>query len=127
VYKNIVAVVLGLNGLLLAAVGFLIIVSAQSQLAELNLEASQIERIAPTFYGLGISDAFASVFSFASMVLIFRERPAGRTLALLVGANHVLIGIGFYLLISALFPLYFIASRGLIIVVLAWNLASRNG
>jgi cellulose synthase/poly-beta-1,6-N-acetylglucosamine synthase-like glycosyltransferase len=118
---------LGLNGLLLAAVGFLIIVSAQSQLAELNLEASQIERIAPTFYGLGISDAFASVFSFASMVLIFRERPAGRTLALLVGANHVLIGIGFYLLISALFPLYFIASRGLIIVVLAWNLASRNG
>jgi len=126
VYKNIVAVVLGLNGLLLAAVGFLIVLSTQSQLAELGLEPAQMERIAPTFYGLGISDAFASLFSLAAMVLIFREQPSGKTVALLVGANHILIGVGFYLLIAAWFPLYFIASRGVIIVVLAWNLRSGD-
>ena len=121
-YKNIVAAVLGANGLILAAIGVLIASTAESQLTDLGLEAEQISRVVPTFYGLGVADASSSLFSFFAMVLVYRRHPLGRSLALVVAATQLAVGIGLYLLAGVPIALYFIALRGAIVGVLAWRL-----
>ena len=122
-YRKFVAVVLGLNGLILVLIGYMILTTAESQLAALDLETSQIRQILPNYFGLGLSDALSSVFSFAAMVLVYRANPSGRTLSLLIGIYLALVGLGLYLLSGALFGLYFISARGLIIMGLAWKLS----
>jgi hypothetical protein len=87
-YKNLVAAALGTNGLILVAIGSLIALSAQSQLENLGLEAEQIARVAPTFYGLGLADASSSFFSLLAMVLVYQQRPSGRTLGFVVGSGR---------------------------------------
>lgn len=74
-----------------------------------------------------MADAASSLFSLLAMVLVHRERPAGRALALVVAANQVVVGVGLFLL--AAFPpaLYFIALRGALIAGLAWPLPGRSG
>jgi hypothetical protein len=123
--KNLVAVVLGANGMILLVVGILIASSARPQLLGFGLGADQISRVVPTFYGLGLADAASSLFSFLAMVLVYQERPVGRALALAVAANQLVVGIGLFAL--AAFPpaLFFIALRGVIIAALAWRLPSR--
>lgn len=123
VYRKFVAVVLGLNGLILVLIGYMILTTAETQLAALDLETSQIQQILPNYFGLGLSDALSSVFSFAAMVLVYRANPSGRTLSLLIGIYLALVGLGLYLLSGALFGLYFISARGLIIMGLAWKLS----
>jgi len=125
-YRKFVAIVLGLNGVILMLVGFMILRTAESQLLALELEVIQIQQIVPTYIGLGLSDFLSSLFSFAAMVLIYRGNPSGRTLSLLIGVYLGLVGFGLYLLSGALFGLYFISARGLIITVLAWKLNSDN-
>ncbi len=122
-YRKFVAVVLGLNGLILVLIGYMILTTAETQLAALDLETSQIQQILPNYFGLGLSDALSSVFSFAAMVLVYRANPFGRTLSLLIGIYLALVGLGLYLLSGALFGLYFISARGLIIMGLAWKLS----
>ena len=122
-YRKFVAVVLGLNGLILVLIGYMILTTAETQLAALDLETSQIQQILPNYFGLGLSDALSSVFSFAAMVLVYRANPSGRTLSLLIGIYLALVGLGLYLLSGALFGLYFISARGLIIMGLAWKLS----
>ena len=121
-YKNVVATVLGLNGVLLILIGIRIVTSAEAQFDLLGLDASQIDSLTPTVYVLGLSDAVSSIFSLTAMVLIFRDSAAGKTLAYLVGANLLLVGIGLSVLTGAMFGIYFIAPRGAIIVILAWRL-----
>lgn len=125
-YRKFVAVVLGLNGLILVLIGYMILTTAESQLAALDLETSQIRQILPNYFGLGLSDALSSVFSFAAMVLVYRANPSGRTLSLLIGIYLALVGLGLYLLSGALFGLYFISARGLIIMGLAWKLSRSD-
>ena len=124
-YKNLVAAVVGFNGLILIAIGCLMILSAQSQFIDLELDPVQIERIAPTLYGLGLADATSSLFSLLAMVLVYRQSPYGRTLALVVAANQLVVGVGLYLLTGISLALYFIAMRGAIIAALAWRLPIR--
>ncbi|MCZ6854871.1 MAG: hypothetical protein O7G86_13230 [Gammaproteobacteria bacterium] len=125
-YRKFVAIVLGLNGLILVLIGYMILATAETQLAALDLEASQIQQVVPTYYGLGLSDALSSLFSFAAMVLVYRENPSGRTLSLIIGIYLALVGLGLYLLSGALFGLYFISARGLIIAGLAWKLSRET-
>jgi len=126
VYKNLVATVLGLNGLTLVVIGSLIASSAQWQLEQLELDAGQITRILPTFYGLGLADAASSLFSLFAMVLIYRQRPSGKTLAFVVAANQIFVGVGLYLLTGFQLALYFIGGRGVVIAALAWRLPTRS-
>lgn len=125
-HRSLAVAVLGANGLILLAVGVLILATARSQLVELGLEADQIARAAPTFYGLGLADAASSLFSLLAMVLVHRQHPAGRTLALVVAANQLVIGVGLYLLTALPLALYFIALRGLVIGAVAWPLSGRS-
>jgi len=125
-YKNIVAAALGINGLILVAIGSLIAWSAQSQLVELGLDAGQVERIVPTFYGLGLADSCSSLFSLFAMVLVYQQRPTGRTLGLVVAANQFAVGIGLFLSTGFALALYFIAGRGAVIGLLAWRLPVRR-
>jgi hypothetical protein len=125
-HKNLTAAVLGVNGLILLTVGAFIASSAQSQLAEFGLGADQIARTVPTFYGLGLADASASLFSLLAMVQVYRQRPSGRTLALAVAANQLTVGVGLFLLASFPPALYFIALRGVMIAALAWPLPRQS-
>ena len=125
-YRNLVAAALGINGLILFGIGSLIGLSAQSQLADLGLDAEQIARVAPTFYGLGLADAASSFFSLLAMVLVYRERPSGRTLGLVVAANQLVVGIGLFLLTGVGLALYSIAMRGVVIAVLCWMLPGEE-
>jgi hypothetical protein len=125
-HRKLVAAVLGANALILLAVGTFIASSADSQLGESGLAADQISRVAPTFYGLGLADAASSLFSLLAMVLVYRQRPLGRTVALVVAANQIIVGFGLFVL--AAFPpaLYFIALRGVLIAAIAWPLARQS-
>jgi len=125
-YKNLVAAALGINGLILVAIGSLIALSAQSQLANLGLDAEQVARVAPTFYGLGLADASSSFFSLFAMVLVYQQCPSGRTLGLVVAANQLVVGIGLFLLTGVGLALYFIAMRGAVIAALTWRLPSQQ-
>ncbi len=119
-YRKIVALVLGLNGLLLLAIGSAMIAKAPSTLAELSLKGPEAESLAVTLYALGMSDVGLSVFSLAAAYFIIIGRNAGRTLALIVGVDLIIVGAGIFLLTSALFGLLFIALRGAVIMALAW-------
>lgn len=125
-YTKVVAAVLGINGLILVAIGTLIASSARSQLVELGLGADQIARVAPTFYGLGLADASSSLFSLFAMLLVYRQRPAGRTLGFVVAANQLIVGVGLFLLTGVALALYFIALRGAVIAALAWGLPRES-
>lgn len=125
-YKNLVAATLGINGVILVGVGSLIAWSTQSQLTELELDAAQIARIAPTFHGLGLADAASSLFSLCAMVWVYRQWPAGRMLGLVVATNQLVVGIGLFLLTGFAPALYFIALRGAVIAALAWRLPARQ-
>jgi CHASE2 domain-containing sensor protein len=126
-YRKLLAGVLGLNGLVLLGIGVGIAASARSQLGELALEPSQIARIIPTFYGLGLADASSSLFSLLALWLVIRRRPAGRILAFVVAANQLVVGVGLYLLAGFVPALPLIAGRGVIIGALAWRLPAREG
>jgi len=106
------------------AVGLLMVYSTDARLAEYSLNASQIEQIAPTFFGLGVSDGLGSLFSFVAMVLVYRGSPNGRILALTVGAYHVLAGLSLFVLTAGDFALYFVIPRGVIIMVAGWGLTN---
>ena len=117
-YKNIMAGILGLNGLLLVAIGVGMITTVSSRITQLGLADSQAQGLSVSLYALGVSDSVLSIFSFAAMVLIYKGIPAGRVLAYVVGANLILAGAGIFILTKALFGLYFIALRGVIIIAL---------
>ena len=121
-YRNSVAALVGANGLLLFTIGVLATRFAEARLAALQLGPEQAERVAGTFYALGLSDALLSLFSFTAMIWIHRGAAAGRTLALIIGAQQILLGTGLALLSGSPFGLWFIASRGLAIAALAWLL-----
>ena len=125
-HKNLLAALLGLNGLTLLVIGLLIALSTRSQLGDLELGATQVEQIAPTFYGLGLADASSSLFSFLAMVLVYRKQPSGRALALVVAANQLIVGVGLYVFTSVLAGLLFIAARGAVIGALAWTLPDEG-
>ena len=117
-YKNIMAGILGLNGLLLVAIGVGMITTVSSRITQLGLADSQAQGLSVSLYALGVSDSVLSIFSFAAMVLIYKGIPAGKVLAYVVGANLILAGAGIFILTKALFGLYFIALRGVIIIAL---------
>ncbi len=121
-YKNIVAAVLGINGLLLLVIGGGMIARVSTQLAGLGLGSVDAEAVSVTYYALGASDAGLSLFSLVAAVFVFKGSNAGRVLAIVVGANLILVGVGIFSLTGAMFGLYFIGLRGLIIVALAWML-----
>ena len=125
-HRNVVVAVLGTNGLILLAIGVLIASSGHSQLVEFGLTADQVGQVLPTFYGLGLADASSSLFSLLAMVLVYQQRPAGRTLALVVGANQLAVGVSLFLLTAFPPALYFIALRGVIIAGLAWALPTPS-
>ena len=56
------------------------------------------------------------------MILVLKGHAAGRILSFVVGAHLLITGVAIYLLTSGLFGLFFIASRGVVIVVLSWLL-----
>jgi len=124
--EKLVSAVLGANGLILLTVGVLVAATARSQLDGFGLAADQTGRVVPTFYGLGLADASSSLFSWFAMVLVYRQHPLGKVLALTVAANQLIVGVGLYLLTSAPLALYFIALRGVIIGTLAWRLPTRS-
>ncbi len=124
--KNLAAGVLGANGLILLVVGVAIASSARSQLLGFGLGPDQVPQVVPTFYGLGLADASSSLFSLLAMMLVFQGRPSGRTLALVVAANQLIVGIGLFALASFPPALFFIALRGVVIAALAWPLPRQN-
>lgn len=96
-YKNVVATILGLNGVLLLVIGSAIVMNVQNRLDQLGVDASAADGLEISLYALGASDAGLSLFSFLAAYLIARRRAAGKTLALVVGANLVLVGVGVFL------------------------------
>lgn len=126
-YKYVVAFVLGLNGALLVAVGLRMITTVETRVLQFGLDASQSEGLTPIMFALGVSDAVVSIFSFVAMVLVFKGHSAGRIFSLVVGVHLLLTGVIIYVLTSGLFGLYFIASRGLVILLLTWPLQREKG
>jgi hypothetical protein len=126
VRKNLLAGVLGVNGLILLAVGVSILSSARSQLIGFGLGPDQISKVVPTFYGLGLADASSSLFSLLAMLLVYRESSSGRTLALVVAAYQLIVGVGLFVVASFPPALFFIATRGVIIGALAWPRPRRS-
>jgi hypothetical protein len=122
IYRYIVAFVLGLNGAMLVAIGIRMILTVDERISQFGLDVSQSVNLAPIMHALGVSDAVVSIFSFLAMILVLKGHAAGRILSFVVGAHLLITGVAIYLLTSGLFGLFFIASRGVVIVVLSWLL-----
>ena len=125
-YKNFVAAVIGLNGVLMLLIGYGIASTSGPQFEALGVTEAQLDLASVSYLSLAAADAANSVFSFAAAFFIIKENPAGRILALVTGAYIVLAGIGIYMLTGDLFGLYFIALRGAVIAGLAWFLKTSS-
>ena len=125
-YRNLVAAVLALNGLILLAIGAAIALSTGAQMEDLGLDAEQTLRISPTFYGLGMADAASSLYSLLAAFWIYRGQASGRTLALVVAAYQLIVGVGVFAVTGLPFALYVITSRGVLIGALAWWLPTAE-
>ena len=122
IYRYIVAFVLGLNGAMLVAIGIRMITTVDERISQFGLNVSQSTNLAPTMHALGVSDAVVSIFSFVAMILVLKGHAAGRGLSFVVGAHQLITGVAIYLLTSGLFGLFFITSRGVVIIALTWPL-----
>ena len=121
-FRKIVALVLGINGILMLLISGAMIARISSRISQLGLEASAAESLATPLNSLAASDAGMSLFSFVAMYLVYKGSEVGKILGLLVSVNLVIVGIGIFALTNALFGLYFIAARGLLVGILLFFL-----
>ena len=125
-YRTIVALVLGINGVLMLLIGGAMIARTTSRISQLGIEASKAKTIAISLNSLAVSDAAMSLFSFVAMYFIYKNSEVGKVLGLLVSINLIFVGVGIFVLTSALFGLYFLAARGLFIGMLLFFLKKAD-
>ena len=109
--------VLTINGLITAGIGFLMIQNAPGQLMELGLTADAVAR--GTFFALGLTVLFSSGFSFLAAYWCFNHPHMGRLLSALIGGVLLAGAVALFVMADVRIVLLTDGVRGLIVLAAA--------
>ena len=115
--KALNIVVLTLNGLITAAIGFVMVQNAPGQLMELGLTTEPVVR--GTFFALGLTVLFSSGFSFLAAYWCFNHPHMGRLLSALIGGVLLVGAVALFVIADVRIVLLTDGIRGLVVLAVA--------
>ena len=122
--KALNIVVLTLNGLFTAAIGFVMVQNAPGQLMELGLTTEPVVR--GTFFALGLTVLFSSGFSFLAAYWCFNHPHMGRLLSALIGGVLLVGAVALFVIADVRIVLLTDGIRGLVVLAVAMPYHPRH-